>query len=159
MKCIPRPGTKDLGIRHKLRTPWDFKLSVFHSYMDDTAELLDNCFEKDWNRTRVARIVKNETDRAELKSYCRSIYKHFREFYKFIAGSDPVNDVCCIGVNTFNDMISSGIPGFVDGKYLMQADVDLERIKTNANEQNDKFNPKNSLVRHNFLEVFIRLCD
>ena len=49
--------------------------------------------------------------------------------------------------------------GFVDGRMLKVADLDLERIKTNANEQNSKFNPKNNLVRHNFLEVFMRLCD
>ena len=35
----------------------------------------------------------------------------------------------------------------------------MERISTNSNEQNSKNNPKNMLVRHNFLEVFMRLCD
>lgn len=70
-----------------------------------------------------------------------------------------MGEVFCIGTNVFSDMITSGMAGFVDGKYLKLTDLDLERIKTNANEKNSKFNPKNNLVRHNFLEVFARLCD
>ena len=159
MRCVPRPGPKGLGNRSKVRTPWDFSLSVFASYKPDTVTLLNNCFEKDWSRTKVDRIVKNEEEREKLKTYMRGIYKWIREVYKFIAGSDPMNDIFCIGVNVFSDMITSGMPGFIDMKYLNLSDLDLERIKTISNETNSKFNPKNQLVRHNFLEVFIRLCD
>ena len=70
-----------------------------------------------------------------------------------------MNDIFCIGVNVFSDLIANQIPGFIDGKTLKLSDLDLERIQTNANEQNSKFNPKNNMVRHNFLEVFLRLCD
>jgi len=159
MNCVPRPGPKGLGNRSKVRTPWDFSLSVFASYKPDTVKLLDNCFETDWARTKVEKIVKNEEERELFKNYCRSIYRYFREVYKYVAGSDPMGDVFCIGVNVFSEIITGGMPGFVDGKFLKVADLDLERIKTNANETNSKFNPKNNLVRHNFLEVFIRLCD
>ena len=141
MRCVPRPALRDLGNRSKARTPWDFRLSVFSAYKADNSKLLADCFETDWNRTKVDKIVKNEEDRAELKAYCKSIYQHFREVYKFIAGSDPMGDVFCIGSNVFTDMITAGIPGFVDGKYLKLTDLDLERIKTNANEKNGKFNP------------------
>ena len=51
------------------------------------------------------------------------------------------------------------MPGMVDGNFLKISDVDLERIKANANERNTKYNPKNNLVRHNFMEVFVRLAD
>ena len=159
MVCVPRPGPKGLGNRHKVRTPWNFSLSVFASYKIDTAKLLNDCFEMDWSRTKVDKIVKNEDQREEFKTYMRSIYKWFREVYKYTAGSDPMGDVFCIGVNVFSDLIASGMPRFVDGKYLKVADLDLERIKTKDNETNSKFNPKNNLVRHNFMEVFIRLCD
>lgn len=159
MNCEPRPGPKDLGNRSKVRTPWDFTLSVFASYKADTDKLLTDCFETDWARTKVDKIVKNESERAELKVYCRSIYKWFREVYKFVAGSDPMGDVFCIGINVFGELCTQGLEDFVDGRFLKVADLDLERIKTNANEKNSKFNPKNNIVRHNFLEVFMRLCD
>lgn len=159
MNCVPRPGPKGFANRRKVRTPWDFSLSVFASYKADTTKLLNDCFEKDWSRTKVNKIVKNEEELEKFKAYCRSIYWHFREVYKYVAGSDPMGDIFCIGVNVFSDIFTTGMPKFVDGKYLKLTDLDLERIKSNANEQNSKFNPKNNLVRHNFLEVFIRLCD
>ena len=70
-----------------------------------------------------------------------------------------MGDISCIGANVLSEMIISGMPGLVDGKFLKTSDIDLERIKTNANEKNTKYNPKNNLVRHNFLEFFVRLCD
>lgn len=63
MSCVPRPGPKGLGNRSKVRTPWDFSLSVFASYKPDNAKLLNNCFETDWARTKVDKIVKNEEER------------------------------------------------------------------------------------------------
>ena len=159
MNCVPRPGPKGLGNRSKVRTPWNFSLSVFASYKIDTPKMLNDCFEVDWARTKVDKIVKDPEEREELKAYVRSVYKHFREVYKFVAGSDPMGDVFCIGVNVFSDLCTTGMEGFVDNRTLKVADLDLERIKTNANEKNSKFNPKNNLVRHNFIEVFMRLCD
>ena len=128
MNCVPRPGPKGLGNRNKVRTPWDFSLSVFSSYKPDTARLLNDCFEMDWNRTKVARIVKNDDEREDLKTYLRSIYKYFREMYKFTSGSDPMNDIFCIGVNVFSDLVTNGTPSLIDGKFLKLSDLDLERI-------------------------------
>ena len=159
MNCCPRPGPKGLGARNKLRTPWDFNLSCFASYKADTTRLLNQCFEQDWARTKVDRIVKNEEERDRFKTYFRSIYKWFREVYKFASGSDAMGDIFCIGTNVFSDLIQKEIPTLIEGKFLKLSDLDMERISTNASEKNSKFNPKNMLVRHNFLEVFMRLCD
>ena len=156
---MPRPGPKGLGSRNKLRTPWDFNLSCFASYKPDNARLINQCFETDWARTKVDRIVKNEEERERFKTYCRSIYKWFRDMYKFASGTDAMGDLFCIGTNVFSTLIQEEIPTLIDGKALKLSDLDMERISTNANEQNSKQNPKNNLVRHNFLEVFVRLCD
>lgn len=79
--------------------------------------------------------------------------------YKYTAGVDPMKDIFCIGTNVFSDLCANGLENFIDGKYLKLTDLDLERIKTNASEKNNKFNPAEKLVRHNFLEVFVRLCE
>ena len=107
---------------------------MFSQYKADNAALLNDCFEKDWNRTKVEKIVKDEESREEFKTYLRSIYKYFREVYKFVSGSDPMGDIFCIGINVFGEMITSGTKGFVDEKHIKLTDLDLERIKTNANE-------------------------
>jgi NLR family CARD domain-containing protein 3 len=46
----------------------------------------------------------------------------------------------------------------VDKKTLQLSDLDLEFIATKAQTAANKLNPERALVRHNWLEVFIRLC-
>lgn len=69
MHCVPRPGPKGLGNRDKIRTPWDFNLSVFKTYKPDNHRLLNDCFELDWSRTKIERIVKDDNERDRLKNY------------------------------------------------------------------------------------------
>lgn len=134
MNCVPRPGPKGIANRRTVKTPWAFSLSVFATYKADNSQLLNNCFETDWNRTKINKLIKNVEDLETFKTYCRSIYKHFREVYKYVAGSDPMGDIFCIGTNVFSEMITSGMPWFVDGKYLKLTDLDLARIQTISNE-------------------------
>ena len=50
------------------------------------------------------------------------------------------------------------MPGFVDGKVMKLSDIDLEFIATNANGKKCKQNPERCLVRHNWMEIFVRLA-
>lgn len=86
MHCEPRPPPKQLGNRQFERDPWEFKKSAFASYKHDTPKLIEQCFETDWNRSKVHRVVKDEKERELMKKYMRTIYKHFRNMYKFTAG-------------------------------------------------------------------------
>lgn len=63
----------------------------------------------------------------------------------------------CIGTNTFSETVSQ-LTGFVDGKNFHLADLDLEFISTNANGKASKRNPERMLVRHNWMEIFVRLA-
>ena len=92
-----------------------------------------------------------------MKRLLRSKYVGFRESYKQLSGVDPQRDLTAIGVNTFSDVIGS-LPGFIDGKNMNLADLDLEFISTNANGKPGKRNPERMLVRHNWMEIFIRLA-
>jgi hypothetical protein len=62
----------------------------------------------------------------------------------------------CIGTNTFSEVVSN-LTGFIDGKNLNISDLDLEFISTNANGKKSIRNPDRALVRHNFMEIFLRL--
>jgi len=46
----------------------------------------------------------------------------------------------------------------VDGVTLKLADLDLEFIATKAMNVSHKNNPERALIRHNWIEIFIRLC-
>lgn len=84
-------------------------------------------------------------------------YPKFRESYKQIAGVDPQKDLVCIGVNTFSEVVAN-LTGFIDGKFMKLSDLDLEFISTNANGKVSKRNPERMLVRHNWMEIFVRLA-
>lgn len=47
----------------------------------------------------------------------------------------------------------------VDGQSLKLADLDLEFIASNAaTTAVSRYNPERALVRHNWLELFVRIC-
>jgi hypothetical protein len=62
-----------------------------------------------------------------------------------------------IGTTSFTDVVNQ-LAGFIDGKNINLADLDLEFISTNAGGKAGPRNPQNKLVRHNWLEVFVRLA-
>ena len=157
MNAWPRPSPKFLGNRHKIRTPWNFNLSVLKPYRPDTESLLDSCFEIDWGRTKIGRLVKEEETFNQLKAICKKHYKFFRESYKYITALDPQKDLLCISNITFGDIMQR-MDGMVDGKTLKLADLDLDFIATKASGFQHKRNPERALVRHNWLEIFFRTC-
>ena len=130
---------------------------MFKDYKIDTQKLLDQSFEQDWKNSKIERIVKDEAEQEQMKRLLRSKYVGFRESYKQLSGVDPQRDLTAIGVNTFSEVINS-LPGFIDGKNINLADLDLEFISTNANGKPGKRNPERMLVRHNWMEIFIRLA-
>jgi hypothetical protein len=130
---------------------------VFRDYKHDTEAHLNKCFEEDWKNAKIHKVCKDETELAMLKELIRSKYQGFRESYKFTSGIDPMKDLTSIGINTFSDSITS-LNGFIDGKNMMLSDLDLEFISTNAGEKQSKRNPEKKLVRHNWIEIFVRLA-
>ena len=157
MRCWPRPSPKALGNRIKIRTPWNFNLSVFKPYRPDSEVTLDMCFELDWSRTKIDRLIKDVTTLNELKVITRKHYRLFRESYKYITALDPQKDLFCISNITFGDIMQR-INNMVDGKTLKLADLDLDFIATKASSFAHKRNPERALVRHNWIEIFFRTC-
>ena len=123
--------------------------------------MIDECFELDWSRIRLPRAIPEDQIPA-VKSFIKSKYKFFREAYKYQAGLDPLKDLICMSNTTFSAMCQyeMGTPtgDFVDMKTLKLADVDLEVIAANAVGRPSRLNPSNYIIRHNFLEIFVRLC-
>ena len=93
---------------------WEFKKSALARYKHDTAKLISDCYETDWNRSKVHRVVKDEKEREKKKTYMRSVFKHFRNMYMFTAGQEPLSGVPCIGANVFADLTTNGLPTLID---------------------------------------------
>ncbi len=82
-KAIPRPNKL---IREKelirLRTPWDFKVSLFTAYANDcNAELEKKCFEFDWETMKQLKYKKSSLE--EVKETLRKGYRMIREAYRY----------------------------------------------------------------------------
>ena len=64
MSCIPRPVPRIIIKREFIKTPWNFFNSIFKEYRADNPELLNECFEFDWDSSKLDKIIKNEDDKA-----------------------------------------------------------------------------------------------
>ena len=53
------------------------------------AQLME-CFEVDWENSRISKIVKNESDLEEVKVYLRSVYKWYLFGYRYYASLNPI---------------------------------------------------------------------
>ena len=77
MSVKPRPDPKFPNVRIRPKTPWDFYKSIFVVYKSDTSELLGQCFDLDWDNSRIPKLVKEEE--SDIKEYFRSLYRNIRE--------------------------------------------------------------------------------
>mmetsp|Transcript_6029 Transcript_6029/g.5632 ORF Transcript_6029/g.5632 Transcript_6029/m.5632 type:complete len:199 (-) Transcript_6029:158-754(-) len=157
LPCIPRPPPKFHEKKERIKTPWDFFKSVFKDYKPDTPKILDECFEFDWNCSKITKLVKNGDDQTEVKKLLRSLYKHFREVYKFQAALGQVGLYPSIGSNVISEIIG-GCSNLVDNTSLNLSDIDLEFVATNAGNKNNPRNPERQLVRYQLMEYFVRIA-
>ena len=91
---------------------------------------------------------------------CKRSYstEYSREAYKFYSAVAPVGFICSIGTNVFSDIVSN-FEGFVDNTTFKISDLDLEFVATNAGvKKNNPRNPDRQLVRHQIMEVLVRLA-
>jgi len=83
MKARPRSSPRNLGLRSRLKTAWDFKTSIFREYKPDTDATRIRCFEFDWNTCKLQSLIKSKQDLQEVRSLLYKNYKGIRELYKY----------------------------------------------------------------------------
>ena len=60
--------------KKKKKVRWTFPKSLFVKWIPDDAELVNLCFEYDWENTKVHKIVKNEEEVIKVREFFRSRY-------------------------------------------------------------------------------------
>ena len=69
-----------------MKTPWDFRKSVFGKYKPDTKRILDACFDIDWDSSKCPKVLKDDPNQIKMvKDYIKANYKGIREVYKYFA--------------------------------------------------------------------------
>jgi hypothetical protein len=50
---------------------WHKEDSIFRPFIGDSEDLLNECFEFDWNSSKVSRFVKSDYEKLKIKEYFR----------------------------------------------------------------------------------------
>lgn len=82
--------------KKKTRKRWTFPISLMYKWKPDTDKLLQECFEFDWNLSRVHKVVKDQEELEKVKDFFRERYQYFRNTYKHWACINPVGDIWAI---------------------------------------------------------------
>ena len=132
INCRPRPPIYVSKIKEilKPKPKWVQENSVFKKYRIDNSEILDECFEFDWDWIKIGNMIKNPDEQIKIKQFLKKNYRLMREWYRYYAGSNPWGIIPWIGQNAFNELISC--TKIVDHSTMRLSDIDFEFIVTKA---------------------------
>ena len=54
---------------------WAWEISLFNTYKNDNEEILAQCFERDWNNSKLDALMKDQADKDEIKEFLKSQYR------------------------------------------------------------------------------------
>ena len=87
LNVLPRAEPRMLRGLKRVKTPWDFMKSVFAKYKPDTDLLVSQCFLFDWEKTRLDKLLKNDSSNLlAVKDYVMRNYSYLRNVYKVYSG-------------------------------------------------------------------------
>ena len=87
------------------RAQWNFQVSLFKDFKFETKELINSCFEFDWDHMKKPRF-KNPDNVDMVKENLRKIYPFTRRVYKRLSATGITGTTFAVGWNTFRDFMS-----------------------------------------------------
>ena len=104
-------------------------------------------------------MIKNEDDQKKVRDILHSVYKNYKETYKYYAGLAPIGDTWAIGMLGFTDFLNAA--NIIDGKTLKLSDVDIKFIATSSSSEmkNNPRNPERGLIRCPLMEAIVRVAE
>ncbi|CAI2379577.1 unnamed protein product [Moneuplotes crassus] len=155
--CVPRPVLMkyEKPEEVKERPPWEFPKSLFASYIQDTAELISECFEYDWSLCNKPKFTMEEEE--EIKAVLKKHYWLIKEIFKYQSalGTTSGSSSFAIPLNYYTDFVRNC--GVIDGKEINYTESDTLHLSINKRTKMTTLNPGNGLVRFQFLEILMRL--
>mmetsp|Transcript_30173 Transcript_30173/g.27512 ORF Transcript_30173/g.27512 Transcript_30173/m.27512 type:complete len:139 (+) Transcript_30173:1074-1490(+) len=135
-------------------------MGIFRDYKVDTKDILDKCFEADWNNSKILRVVKKEDEIEQVRKMLRDIYPRLKDCYKYNAAENVVSEVWSVQRNKFTAFCET-IDIFHSNPKVALSDFDrlFITILTKTDKTKNPRCPDNSMVRHNWLEAWVRLAE
>ncbi|CAD8120300.1 unnamed protein product [Paramecium sonneborni] len=141
---------------NKKQAFWSYEISIFKNYQPDNDELVDECFEYDFQTSKINRIVRDPQELMEVKEILREYYPYIFASYKFYASTLIGASIPCISSNAFFDFI--GQTAVLTDKFR-PGDIDLNFISTSNVKDIQYPNVyEKALVRYQFMEVLVRIA-
>jgi Ran GTPase-activating protein (RanGAP) involved in mRNA processing and transport len=137
-----------------IRIPWHFPTSIFSSYDVPSTFDFEDCFEFDWKLSKLTNLVKVPLHQTQLFEYLQSIYPWIFRCYKHLS-SQSESDLPSIGINILTEALQTW--NTFDNLYKI-SDLGVNWSACIVpKEKNQLYNPGNSLVRYEFLEILVRI--
>ncbi|EAR90532.2 hypothetical protein TTHERM_00120780 (macronuclear) [Tetrahymena thermophila SB210] len=159
-ECKPRwPET---FFKINFTNEWTFEKSIFSTYIRDSDNIISECFEFDWENSRLDKILSQYCINQQMKDDCKEIlkkeYNLIRCVYKYYASLGIVGDIPCISQNQFSNIALK--MKLTDGKNFKISDLDYNFITVNSSKNKEKNyrNPDKAMIRFEFLEVIARIA-
>jgi hypothetical protein len=168
LTCRPRPEIKAYVIESieassALESEWSIERSQFANYVWDSnvrimQEVLNNCFEFDWQNSKIHRMIKSTTIRDQIKEVVRPYYKYMYELYrkktyKFYAAIGTNGNIFSINLALLTEIIQK-CEVFDKNFKISDLDLSLKASKFSLTSVNTAY----GIVRHEFLEFLIRIA-
>lgn len=66
------------------------------NWRPDDAELINLCFNYDWECGKISKIIKDPVQLSMVKNFFRARYKFIKDSYKYYSTWNPVGDIWAI---------------------------------------------------------------
>ena len=135
------------------RVNWTIEKSIFKDYKVLDKSLCDDCLDFDWKESRLTIWIKSLQDLNKLKHILRQNYYFIIETFKILACQSG-NEYFTIGSNVFTEFLSQ-LRAFDSLFSIGDLGVNWNTVIVPRTKQ--PFNPGNSLVRYEFMELLVRI--
>ena len=116
------------------------------------------CFEVDFEQSRIAKLAKKPEEIEKVKNLLQSSYKNLKMAYKYLSSVGVSGEVWSIGSNVLTEFLSK-CKILDDNMRLKDADLKFIATITDPTQSKNLRNPEKSLVRYQFLEVWVRMAE
>lgn len=156
-ECVPRLRQLRYRkqIQYRIKEQWKVIKSVFADYIQDNQSLMDKLFEADWSMIQKPKF---EGDAEELiKGELKKAYWTIRDAFKYYSSisSSTGSMTFALTLNSFTEYLK--VAGVYKGKTITFTDTDTLFFTTNKRDKPTNLNPGNALIRHQFLEILMRI--
>lgn len=157
-ECLPR--VRQLRYRkqvqYRIKEEWKVEKSVFADYIPDSQQLMDKLFESDWAMIMKPKFADGEE--AKVKSELKRGYWVIRDAFKYYSSiaSSTGTMTFALSLNSFTEYLK--FARVFKEKTVSFTDTDTLFFTTNKRDKPTVLNPGNALIRHQFLEIAMRIA-